>query len=179
MEQKYFEEPEESKGFDAKRLFSKLAKSWYWLILSAAVCGAGAWLYIRYTVPLYQVSTFIQVQSPSEVTTNILGGSAFGGQGQAAAQAQPDLNSEIFKLESAALIEKIVDSLRLDIEVMTKGRVRDKAMHIDSLPFTIDVKRFDVDEKTPQYKLVVSENGYALQQEKRIIKGRFFQPLVV
>jgi capsular exopolysaccharide synthesis family protein len=178
MEQKYFEEPEESKGFDAKRLFAKLAKGYYWLILSAVVCLAGAWLYIRYTVPLYQVSTFIQVQSPSEVTTNILGGSAFGGNGQAAAQAQPDLNSEIFKLESAALIQKIVDSLHLDIEIMAKGRVLDKPLHIDSLPFTISVKRFDADEKTPLYKLLVNENGYTLQLEKEQIKGKFFQPLI-
>jgi len=168
MEQKYYDEPEESKGgFDAKRLFGKLAKSYYWLILSAGVCLAAAFVYIRYTVPLYQVSTFIQVQSPGEVTTNILGGSAFG-QGQAAAaQAQPDLNSEIFKLESAALIEKIVDSLHLDIEVMTKGRVLDKPIDLDSLPFTINVKRWDVDENTPVYKLIVSEEGYRLQREKK------------
>ena len=179
MEQKYYDEPEESKGFDAKRLFAKLAKSYYWLILSAGVCLAAAFVYIRYTVPLYQVSTFIQVQSPSEVTTNILGGSAFGqGQG-AAAQAQPDLNSEIFKLESAALIEKIVDSLHLNIEVMTKGRVLDKPVHLDSLPFTINVKRWDVDESTPLYKLIVSEDGYRLQREKEVISGYYNRPLVL
>src|SRR5689334_21079525 len=103
MEQKYYDEPEESKGFDAKRLFSKLAKGYYWLVLSAGICIAAAWLYIRYTVPLYQVSTFIQVQTSGEVTSNILGGSAFSQGNAAAAQAQPDLNSEIFKIESAAL----------------------------------------------------------------------------
>jgi capsular exopolysaccharide synthesis family protein len=178
MEQKYNEEPEESKGFDAKRLFSKLSKAWYWLIISAGVCLVGAFLYVRYTLPLYQVATFIQVQTPSEVTTNILGGSAFGGNGQAAAQAQPDLNSEIFKLESAALVEKIVDSLHLDVEVMTKGRVLDKPVHIDSLPFTISVKRFDDEQKTPIYKLLLNEDGYKLQLEKQSVNGMFFKPLV-
>jgi tyrosine-protein kinase Etk/Wzc len=179
MEQKYYDEPEESKGFDAKRLFSKLAKGYYWLILSAAICLTAAFLYIRYTVPLYQVSTYIQVQSPSEVTTNILGGSAFGQGGPAAAaQAQPDLNSEIFKLESAALIQQIVDSLHLDIEILTKGRVRDKPLHVDSLPFIVKVKRWDIDEATPLYKLLVSEDGYKIQLEKEIVKGAYFQPLV-
>ncbi|OQP67504.1 GumC family protein [Niastella populi] len=179
MEQKYYDEPEESKGFDAKRLFSKLAKGYYWLILSAVVCLTAAFLYIRYTVPLYQVSTYIQVQSPGEVTTNILGGSAFGQGGPAAAaQAQPDLNSEIFKLESAALIQQIVDSLHLEIEILTKGRVRDKPLHLDSLPFTIKVKRWDIDEATPLYKLLVSEDGYKIQLEKEIVKGAYFQPLI-
>ncbi|HEX6430477.1 MAG TPA: polysaccharide biosynthesis tyrosine autokinase [Niastella sp.] len=178
MEQKYHDEPEESKGFDAKRLFSKLAKSYYWLILSAGVCLAAAFLYIRYTTPLFAVSTYIQVQSPSEVTTNILGGSAFGQAPTAAAQAQPDLNSEIFKLESAALIQKIVDSLHLDIEVMTKGRVLDKPLHLDSLPFTIRVKRWDIDEQTPVYKLLVSEEGFKLQHEKEQVSGSYNQPLV-
>jgi capsular exopolysaccharide synthesis family protein len=178
MEQKYYDEPEESKGFDAKRLFSKLAKGYYWLILSAGICLTAAFVYIRYTVPLYQVSTYIQVQSPSEVTTNILGGSAFGQGPAAAAQAQPDLNSEIFKLESAALIQKIVDSLHLNIEVLTKGRVRDKSLHLDSLPFTIRVKRWDIDEATPIYKLLVSEEGYKIQLEKEIVKGFYNQPLV-
>ena len=179
MEQKYYDEPEESKGFDAKRLFSKLAKGYYWLILSAAICLTAAFLYIRYTVPLYQVSTYIQVQSPSEVTTNILGGSAFGQGGPAAAaQAQPDLNSEIFKLESAALIQQIVDSLHLNIEVMTKGRVRDNPQHLDSLPFTIKVKRWDVDEATPVYNLQINEDGYKIQLEKEIVKGFYNIPLV-
>ncbi|HUP14260.1 MAG TPA: hypothetical protein VM187_18690, partial [Niastella sp.] len=178
MEQKYYDEPEESKGFDAKRLFSKLAKGYYWLILSAGICIAAAWLYIRYTVPLYQVATYIQVQSPSEVTTNILGGSAFSQGPAAAAQAQPDLNSEIFKLESAALIQKIVDSLHLNIEVMSNGRVRDKALHLDSLPFVIKVKRWDADEATPLYKLLVSEDGYKIQLEKEVVKGFYNVPLV-
>lgn len=178
MEQKYFEEPEESKGFDAKRLFSKLAKGYYWLILSAGVCLAAAFVYIRYTTPLYQVATFIQVQSPGEVTTNMLGGSAFGQNGSAAAQAQPDLNSEIFKLESAALIHQIVDSLHLDIEVMTKGRVLDKPLHLDSLPFTINLKRWDVDEATPVYKLLVTDEGYRIQHEKEQVKGVYSVPLV-
>jgi tyrosine-protein kinase Etk/Wzc len=178
MEQKYLDEPEESKGFDAKRLFSKLAKSYVWLILSAGVFVTGAWLYIRYTVPLYQVATFIEVKSPGEVTSNILGGSAFGQAPNAAAAAQPDLNSEIFKLQSAALVQKIVDSLRLDIEVMTKGRVLDKPLHIDSLPFTINIGRFDVDENTPVYKLFVNENGFKLQNEKEQVSGIFFKPVV-
>ena len=178
MEQKYLDEPEESKGFDAKRLFSKLAKSYVWLILSAGVFVTGAWLYIRYTVPLYQVATFIEVKSPGEVTSNILGGSAFGQAPNAAATAQPDLNSEIFKLQSAALVQKIVDSLRLDIEVMTKGRVLDKPLHIDSLPFTINIGRFDVDENTPVYKLFVNENGFKLQHEKEQVSGIFFKPVV-
>lgn len=178
MEQKYYDEPEESKGFDAKRLFSKLAKSYYWLILSAGVFLTGAFLYIRYTVPLFAVSTYIQVQSPSEVTTNILGGSAFGQAPTAAAQAQPDLNSEMFKLESAALVQKIVDSLHLNIEVMTKGRVLDKPLHLDSLPFTIKVSRWDIDEKTPVYKLLVSEEGFKIEHEKEQVSGSYNQPVV-
>jgi capsular exopolysaccharide synthesis family protein len=179
MEQKYNDEPEESKGgFDAKRLFSKLAKGYYWLILSAGVFLAAAFVYIRYTTPLYQVSTFIEVQSPGEVKSNILGGSAFGSGQAAAAQAAPDLNSEIFKLEAAALIEKVVDSLHLDIEVMTKGRVLDKPLHLDSLPFTVKLKRWDIDEKTPVYKLLLSEDSYKLQLEKEVVKGYYNVPLV-
>jgi len=101
MEQKYFEEPEESKGFDAKRLFSKLSKAWYWLIISAGVCLVAAFLYVRYTLPLYQVATFIQVQTPSEVTTNILGGSAFGGAPQAAARKERWFQSAVLCMRSA------------------------------------------------------------------------------
>ncbi len=49
-----------------------------------------------------------------EVTTNILGGSAFSQGTRAAAQTGPDLASEIFKLEPAALIQKIVDSIAVE-----------------------------------------------------------------
>jgi tyrosine-protein kinase Etk/Wzc len=179
MDRTLMEEKEESGGFDVKRFLIKVLKGWPWLLVSVAILGTGAFFYLRYTVPLYQVISFIQIQQGNEAV-NILGGTPFAGTGGAASSRnQADMNSEIFKLQSAALVGEVVDSLNLIAEVSKKGKVKEKPMLLDSLPFTISVHKTFEDNQSPQYRLTLSDNHYTLQTEKTTINGLYEEPLLV
>ncbi|NII27383.1 polysaccharide biosynthesis tyrosine autokinase [Pseudoflavitalea sp. X16] len=123
MEQSYVDERESSSSFDVKRFLTKVGKNYGWCIAAVVLCMAAAYTWLRVTVPLYQVAAFIQVQPPNEAA-NILGGSPFSSTGNANARNYPDVNGEIFKLQSAALIGEVVDSLKLDIKITPKGKVQ-------------------------------------------------------
>jgi tyrosine-protein kinase Etk/Wzc len=123
MEQSYVDERESSTSFDVKRFLTKVGKNYGWCIAAVVLCMAAAYTWLRVTVPLYQVAAFIQVQPPNEAA-NILGGSPFSSTGNANARNYPDVNGEIFKLQSAALIGEVVDSLKLDIKISPKGKVQ-------------------------------------------------------
>jgi tyrosine-protein kinase Etk/Wzc len=172
------EEKENTSGFDIKRLFMKLARNYPVFLLVIPAFIAGAWLYLHYTIPLYQVVTFIQIQLPNDAD-NMLGGSPFNSQGSARGKEMPDMNSEIFKLQSASLIGEAVDSLNLAVAVTKPGRVRNLPVLADSLPFLITVGRTFPDKTSVLYGLELADSGYKLINEKNRISGIYGQDLLV
>ncbi|MBC7830328.1 MAG: polysaccharide biosynthesis tyrosine autokinase [Chitinophagaceae bacterium] len=183
MEQTIIEEKQAgSGGFDIKRYFSKLINNYYWFILTLAISGTSAYMYLRYTQPLYEVSTFILVKSPNDAVNTTLGGSAFTGggtQSPAGPMVYPDPSNEIFKLQSEFLLGEVVDSLNLDLSAVKFGRVRSKAEDLEALPFTVTVIKSTPQSYLPLHKLFLTETSYSLQSEKKNIKGYYGQPLVI
>lgn len=178
MEQSFVEGSESNSSFDMKRFFTKIAKNYLWFVLAVILFVGGAWAYLRFSVPLYQVAAFIQVQPPNEVA-NMLGGSPFSNNGNAVARNLPDINGEIFKLQSAALIGEVVDSLQLDIEVMTKGKIQHLPVELEQLPFTIDVQKKDARRQSPLYTLQLQAAGFVFHGEQRDYQGLYGQPVLV
>src|SRR5688572_18938807 len=113
------EEKKPAPSFDISRFFSKLLSNYYWFILTIAIAGTSAYLYLRYTQPLYEVSTFLLVSRPNDAMASTLGGSTFAGGGAPPQAVGPMLgaeaSNEIFKLQSEVLLAQVVDSLQLDV----------------------------------------------------------------
>jgi len=184
MEQQTFiEEKQTTSPFDINRYFSKLISNYYWFLLTLAIFGTSAYMYLRYTQPLYEVSTFILVKGPNDAMNTTLGGSAFaagGAQGAASGPGlYPDPSNEIFKLQSEVLMGEVVDSLNLDITAVRFGRVRSKAEELEGLPFAVGVIKTSPQSYLPTHKLFLSETSYSLQSESKNIKGYYGQPLVI
>lgn len=181
-QQTFTEEKESPSSFDIKRFFSKLISNYYWFLLTLTIFGTSAYLYLRYTQPLYEVSTFILVNAPNDAMNSTLGGSTFtGGASQMASGTMTgiDPSNEIFKLQSEVLLGEVVDSLHLDISAVIFGRVRSKAEDLDDLPFTITIFKTSPENSLPVHKLFLTETSYSLQSNKKNIKGYYGQPLVI
>ena len=108
MDQSFLEEKEEQPGFDFKRYFFKLTKNYYWLILSLLVFLAAAFLYMRYTTPLYKVSTMMLINGvqpqadPMAILTS--GSMTTGGGAPQVRNDATDVANEMFILQSVALM---------------------------------------------------------------------------
>ena len=125
MEQYYMDEKQSISSFDARRFLAKVLKNYGWCLITVVIFVGAAYTWLKYTTPLYQVAAFIQVQPPNEAA-NILGSSPFSSAGNSNARNFPDVNGEMFKLQSAALLAEVVDSLRLDEKMTPRGKVRMK-----------------------------------------------------
>ena len=177
------EENRTGSSFDISRFFSKLLSNYYWFILTIAIAGTSAYLYLRYTQPLYEVSTFLLVSRPNDAMASTLGGSTFAGGGAPQQAVGPmtgaDASNEIFKLQSEVLLGQVVDSLQLDVSAVRFGRVRSKAEDLENLPFTVKVIKSSPESSLPVHKLFLTETSYSLQSEKKNIKGYYGQPLLI
>lgn len=171
------EEKELSTGFDISRLFRRILSNYFWFLFTIPVLVGGAYLYLKYSVPLFQVVSYLQIQPPNE-GQSLIGGSPFSSSGQQANNL-PDMNGEVFKLQSTALFEQVVDSLRLDIEVSAKGKVKNQPMQVDSLPFVITTKRTNVHQSSEVFDLRLNKSGFELVSSNKKISGIYDKPFVV
>ena len=56
----YLEEKEEKTDF--KAILFKYAIHWPWFVACTLLCIAGAWLYLRYTPPVYNISASVIIK---------------------------------------------------------------------------------------------------------------------
>src|SRR6187401_3727401 len=114
-----------------KDLFFKYVRFLPVFLVSVALCLLGAYLYLRYTTPIYRVTgtlTFKQdEQGSSGKFDNIFN-----------AKNVSDLQSEIEILKSQALMERVVDSVQLQASYFAVGKIKTLNIYTDC-PFRLNI----------------------------------------
>ncbi len=125
--------------WNLRRILIILSRGWWWVVFSLGVSLSAAWLYLRYAEQTYSSEAIIQIDfstSPSFLTkANNAGVSA------PMLPELIDLYLELFSTHD--LVEKVVETLELDWEVYTVGRVGNSLVF--PTPFIIEVRSASVD----------------------------------
>lgn len=109
------------KDFNIKELLLKYLKHWYWFVLCIIICTAFAYTKLRYSIPLYDVTSTIVISQEDNLTNSGL--SAFKELG--IAETQDKIENEIQILKSKTLIKNVVEKLKLNILYFYEGRILD------------------------------------------------------
>ncbi len=114
-----------------KDLFFKYVRFLPVFLVSVALCLLGAYLYLRYTTPIYRVTgTLIfkqESQSSGGKFDNIFN-----------AKNVSDVQSEIEILKSQALMERVVDSVQLQTSYFAVGKIKTLNIYTDC-PFRLNI----------------------------------------
>lgn len=178
MEQSFIEEEKTGGGFDLKTYFSKLGKNWYWFVIALLIFGVGAVLYLRYTQPLYKLSTYVLIKKPADAK-NLIGGTPFGTGGSENPANGLDISSEIFKLKSGTILGEVVDSLNLQVSLTSNETVKHQPVSLDSVPFAVHAKMADPNQDGLLYTVTFGNDSYKLTSETFGLTGRYGVPLKV
>ncbi|HMF70389.1 MAG TPA: Wzz/FepE/Etk N-terminal domain-containing protein, partial [Flavitalea sp.] len=178
MEHSFIDEKEAGGGFDIKTYFSKLGKNFFWFILTLVIFGVGAMLYLKYTLPLYKLSTYVLIKKPTEAK-NLIGGTPFANGSSDNNSGMVDINSEIFKLKSGTILGEAIDSLHLQISLSSNESVKHQPVSLDSVFFAVKAKMADPNRESPLYTLVLHDDSYKLTSELSGITGIYGQPVKV
>lgn len=111
--------------FDFKRLFGALLTNWYWFVLCLSITLTSAFLYLRYTTPEYAMYSSILIDAQDNTPAqNLL------------SKIDPDndkskvnLFNEKVILESQDMIQRVVDSLSMNIRYWAIGRVKETELY--------------------------------------------------
>lgn len=107
----------QSTTLDFKRVLYRALKYWYLVLLSVVVALTGAFLYNRYSIPVYEVNASIiirETQEPSE--GKLLYNNPI---------VSPYRNyyNELYILRSLPLLERVIDSLNFNVLFFREGKV--------------------------------------------------------
>ncbi|RYG05207.1 MAG: polysaccharide biosynthesis tyrosine autokinase [Chitinophagaceae bacterium] len=127
---------EEGESFNPKRWLLRVRSMWPWFLVSIAFCLGLAFLYLRYTNPVYSVISSIMVkdeQKGAELMDNsMMKEIGLGGNNKL-------VENEIEILKSYDLMESVVSRLQLFTDIQRLGRVRDVDVYGDDMPFRLIV----------------------------------------
>src|SRR6188472_2032027 len=172
-----------------KDLFFKYVRFLPVFLVSVALCLLGAYLYLRYTTPIYRVTGTLtfkqQEQSRGGKFDDIFN-----------AKNVSDVQSEIEILKSQALMERVVDSVQLQTTYFAVGKIKTLNIYA-SCPFRLNIikltdsfssfkmnftfpgeNEFRINKESDKYKFGdVFGNSYGLFTLTKVnngIKGREF-----
>jgi tyrosine-protein kinase Etk/Wzc len=152
------------------KLFLYIArKNFLFLIVFVLIAGSGAWMYLRYTPPVYQTSTIIQLGSQSQVTKILPTANIY----------EDDMAKQIELMRSSVFLQRALDKLPLKISYYSKGRVLNTELYRNA-PFTIEaIVKNPVLYDIPIYLDFIGPNNLVLSftvkgqlHKREIIVGR-------
>jgi tyrosine-protein kinase Etk/Wzc len=150
-------------GFSLKTWFSRMLRLWPWFLLSLAICLTLAYLYLRYTNPVYNVAASIIVKDEKKgadgTDNSLLKEIGLGGNSKL-------VENEIEILKSYDLMEAVVNSLQLFVSVKNIGRIRDVEAYGNDIPFKFHVRNPAAIQDRLGWKVTDTTNGVIFFDDK-------------
>lgn len=171
----YLEEKEEKTDF--KAILFKYLIHWPWIAACIIICLAGAWLYLRYTSPVYNISASVIIKDNDKSSKSGTGMAELEDLGFYSSISNFDNEVEI--LHSRTLIKKVVEELDLYISYATPGRFHETELYktspvkvwitpeeAEKLPGTARLELTLQPENKFSVKITIGEQEYNKQFDK-------------
>ncbi|MCD8281794.1 MAG: polysaccharide biosynthesis tyrosine autokinase [Prevotella sp.] len=123
-EEKEYQEAEEQSGFSFRELYTMLVLHWQWVVVSVLLCFALAYVYLRYTTPVYQVSTKLLVKDNDNERYYPSRSMLSGMDNLGLITNSNGIENEMEILKSTLISEATVRTLKLYTTYSKKGRLR-------------------------------------------------------
>ena len=153
-------------NFNLREQIERYTKYWYWFVISVLIFGTLAFLYIRYTIPQYNVSSTVLISQDENISESEL--SAFKDLGLLD-DTQSKLENEIHIMKSRTLITNVVKNLGLNISYFADGRI----LEVENYPKSIVEINFlsadsIIETKSDVFRvLITSESTFSFVDERR------------
>lgn len=151
----------DEESFDWRGLLFKCSLHWPWFVGGLAACLIGAWFYLHFTTPVYNVSASVLIKEDDKK-----GGSSQGMKGLAdltqigVFSNSQNFDNEIEVLKSKTLIRGVVDELNLYTSYFDKSSVPTQELY-KSTPLSVILpsKNAEILQKGAQFKITLSPDG--------------------
>ena len=167
------EENEKESSFDFATLYATVVLNWKWFVLSLILCLGIAFIYLRYSTPVWQADTKLLIKD------NDNSSSSSGGRNNDLLQSSATLglisssngiDNEMEILSSHLLAEGAINDLKLYINYSEKGHIKDELLYKNE-PISVDIDPALLDKLDKPINLVIEQNskGYHITGKYAVI----------
>jgi capsular exopolysaccharide synthesis family protein len=164
IEEKHIAERNEAEGLSVKDIFFKYIRFLPVFILSLAVALFGSYTYLRYATPIYRASGTILIKN-NQTGNNNQGGDPKLNQ-LFLNQGAQNIQNEIEVLRSKPLMQRVVDSLNLQISYYAVGKIKSPNIYKQG-PFLLHP--FEIRDSSKPFSLNIkfsNNNQFTVNGEK-------------
>ena len=157
----------------------KYLRKWPLFLFSTIIALILAWLYLRYTPPVYVTKSSLYVKIRGAKSGELMGVKDFQTMALPSGLMANSVDNELSLLTSHPLLWNVVKKAGLDVKVISKGRVKDVDLYEKSPVFGSILSLNNSREfKSKSYEInPFDKNGFKLTDEKNLIKGNFGVPV--
>ena len=154
------EENEKESSFDFATLYATVVLNWKWFVLSLIVCLGLAFIYIRYSTPVWQADAKLLIKDDDS-------NSSSGGRNNDLLQSSSTLglisgsngiDNEMEILSSHLLAEGAINDLKLYVNYSAKGHIKDYLLYKDE-PISVDIDPTHLDKLNYPIKLIIEQSA--------------------
>lgn len=134
---------EKSSFFSFSNLWTILVLNWQWFVLSLLICVLSGWLYLRYTMPTYQMSARVLIKNDNSKSSNV-------SQVQSEDQEfgflsnSTGIENEVEVLRSRVLLREVVKDLKLYVEYRSVSQIV-KPLVYQTQPLNVELDPLHLD----------------------------------
>ncbi|MCR4809757.1 MAG: polysaccharide biosynthesis tyrosine autokinase [Prevotella sp.] len=131
-------------GLNFQKVFSHLVLNWHWYLISLLICMGGAYFYLRYTQPIYQVSARMLVKDEEKNARTSVRQMLPNMEDFGIMNNSSGFENELEILQSPVTVHDAVKRLKLYTEYRIDGRFR-KQLVYSNQPIIVDLDPVSLD----------------------------------
>lgn len=133
----------EESSFDLRSVWAMLVQYKYWFIASVIVCLAAAFVYLRFSTPVYSVYTKMLVKDKEHTPFQSSLNNTFADMGLT--NNSNGFDNELEIIATKTLNKRVVRDLKLYSRYYIDGKVKDKEIYGKYSPYLIDMDSYTLD----------------------------------
>lgn len=155
---------ENEKPVDYKAILFEYLMYWPWLLGCIIICLIGAWCYLRYQAPIYEINTSVLIKQGDKNQTSGQNTSLAAMQDLGMLSLANNFDNEIEIIQSRSLIKKVVNTLNLNITYQEKSSFGHPIQLYKDTPVQVWMSPDEADRlpSAIQVKLTCSPDGKVL-----------------
>ena len=155
-------------SFSFQKVFAHLVLNWQWYLLSLIICMCGAYLYLRYAQPIYQVSARMLVKDEDKKAGTPIKQMLPNMEDFGIMNNSSGFDNEIEILQSPVTVHDAVKRLKLYTDYQLDGRIRKQLLYANQ-PVSVDLDPMSLDSldyymlegiRSIQIAIMKKEEGY-------------------
>ena len=150
---------EKSDTFSVMEFILRYIRYWKWFVCCVLIALSGALIYLRYTTPVYNVSSSIILKQSKDQRYGSRSAMDELGIGMGMLGTVTNLENETFILQSRSIIRDVINRLNLHTSYIVSGRIKSTDLYVKS-PVVVSMEQGNLDRLKRDIRFVMQfEDG--------------------